>query len=59
MILGKSLRQKCCLTIGSINVKELDHVELLGITIDRHLVLKSTLRIYVGMLISNPMLLGV
>ena len=41
MILGKSLRQKCCLTIGAINVKELNHIELLGITIDRHLSFKK------------------
>ena len=41
MILGKSLRQKCCLTIGPINVKESDHVELLGITIDKHLSFKK------------------
>ena len=37
MILQKSLRSKYC----SINVKESDHVELLGITIDKHLVFKK------------------
>ena len=36
MILRKSLRPKYFLTIGPINVKELDHGELLGITIDKH-----------------------
>ena len=37
MILQKSPRSKYCLTIGPINVKESNHVELLGITIDKHL----------------------
>ena len=37
MIPWKSLRLKYCLTIGLINVKESDHVELLGITIHKHL----------------------
>ena len=37
MILGESLRLKYCLTIGPINVKESDQLELLGITIDKHL----------------------
>ena len=41
MNLGKSLRPKYCLTIGPINVKESDHVELLGITIDKHLSFKK------------------
>ena len=41
MILQKSLRSKYCLTIGSINVKESDHEELLGITIDKHLDFKK------------------
>ena len=41
MILQISLRSKCCLTIGSINVKESDHEELLGITIDKHLDFKK------------------
>ena len=41
MILQKSLRSKYCLTIGPINVKESDHVELLGITIDKHLDFKK------------------
>ena len=41
MILKKLLRSKYCLTIGLINVKESDHVELLGITIDKHLDLKK------------------
>ena len=34
MMLGKSLRSKYCLTIGLIDVKESDHVELLGMTIE-------------------------
>ena len=33
MILQKFLQSKCCLTI---NVKDSDHVELLGITIDKY-----------------------
>ena len=37
MILKKFLQSKYCLTIGLINVKESDHVELLGITIGKHL----------------------
>ena len=37
MSLQKFLRSKYCLTMGSINVEESDHVELLGITIDKHL----------------------
>ena len=41
MIHQISLRSKCCLTIGSINVKESDHEELLGITIDKHLDFKK------------------
>ena len=41
MILQISLRSKYCLTIGSINVKESDHEELLGITIDKHLDFKK------------------
>ena len=41
MILQKSLRSKYCLTIGPINVKESDHEELLGITIDKHLDFKN------------------
>ena len=41
MIRQKSLRSKYCLTIGPINVKESDHVELLGITIDKHLDFKK------------------
>ena len=41
MIFEKSLRSKYCLTIRSINVKESDHVELLGITIDKHLSFKK------------------
>ena len=40
-IFEKSLRSKYCLTIRSINVKESDHVELLGITIDKHLSFKK------------------
>ena len=41
MILQKFLQSKYCLTIGLINVKESDHVELLGITIDKHLDFKK------------------
>ena len=41
MILGKSLRTKYYLTIGPINIKESDHVELLGIIIDKHLSFKN------------------
>ena len=41
MILQKFIRSKYCLTIGPINVKELNHVELLGITIDVHLYFKK------------------
>ena len=37
MIPQKYLRSQYCLTIGSINVKEQDHEELLGIAIDKHL----------------------
>ena len=36
MILRKSVRQKYFLKIGLINVKGLDHVELLGMTMDKH-----------------------
>ena len=54
MVLGKFLRPKYCLTIESINVKELDHAELLGKIIE-----KSTSRIYIGMRIKNCMLLRV
>ena len=41
MILQKFLRSKCCRTIGPINVKESDNVELLGITIDKYFDLKK------------------
>ena len=41
MILQKFLRSKYCLTIGPINAKESDHVELLGVTIDKHLDFKK------------------
>ena len=41
VILGKSLQRKYCVTIGKINVKESNHVELLGRTIDKHLSLKK------------------
>ena len=41
MILRKSIRQKYCLTIGPINVKESDRVELLGIVIDKHFSFKK------------------
>ena len=43
MIFGKSLRPKYCLKIESNNVKESDNVELLGITIDKHLSFKNNL----------------
>ena len=43
MILGKFMQPKYCLTIGSINVKKSDHVELLGITIDKHLNFKKNI----------------
>ena len=43
MILQKFLRSKYCLTIGPINVKESDHVELLGITIDKYLDFKKNI----------------
>ena len=41
MIPKKSLRSKYCLTVEPINVKESDHEELLGITIDKHLDFKK------------------
>ena len=41
MILQKFLRSKYCLTIGPIIVKESDHVEILEITIDKHLDFKK------------------
>ena len=41
MILRKSLRPKYCLTIGAISVRESGHVELLEITIDKHLSFKK------------------
>ena len=41
MILQKFLRSKYCLTIGPINVKESDHVELLGITVEKYLDFKK------------------
>ena len=44
MILQKFLPSKYCLTIGPINVKESDHVELLGITIDKHLDFKKHIK---------------
>ena len=37
MILQKFLRSRYCLKIRPINVRESDHVELLGITVDKHL----------------------
>ena len=37
------LTVKYCLTIGPINVKEWDHVELLGITIDKHFDFKKNI----------------
>ena len=44
IIFGKSLRPKYCLKIESNNVKESDHVELLGITVNKHLSFKNNLR---------------
>ena len=41
MIFQKSQQSKYCLTIGPINVKGSDHVESLGITIDKHLDFKK------------------
>ena len=41
MILEKSLRPKYCIAIESINVKESDDAELLGITIDKRLSFKK------------------
>ena len=35
------LQSKYCLTIGYINVKQSDHEELWGITIDKHLDFKK------------------
>ena len=35
LILRKFLRPKYCLTIRSVDVKEADHVDLLGITTDK------------------------
>ena len=40
MILKKSLRLKYGLTIGPIR-KELDYIELLGISVDKHLAFKK------------------
>ena len=40
-MLQKSLWSKYCLTIGPINVKESNHVEFLGITVDKHLDFKK------------------
>ena len=44
MILKKLLRSKYCLTTGLIHVKESDRVELLGITIDKHLDFKKHIK---------------
>ena len=41
MILEKSLRPRHCIAIESINVKESDDAELLGITIDKRLSFKK------------------
>ena len=41
MILQKSLWSKYCLTVRLITVKESNHEELLGITIDKHLDFKK------------------
>ena len=41
MILQKFLRSKYCLTVGPIKVKVSDHVELLGITIEKNLDFKN------------------
>ena len=46
MLLQKSLQSKYCFTIGQINVKESDHVELLGIAIDKHLDFKKHIENY-------------
>ena len=43
LILRKFLRPKYCLTIRSVDVKEADHVDLLGITTDKHLTFKKHL----------------
>ena len=45
MIFQKFLRSKYCLTTGPINLKESDHVELLGITTDKHLDFKKHIEI--------------
>ena len=37
ILLQKFLWSKYCLTIGPVNVKKSDYVELLGITIDKRL----------------------
>ena len=41
MILQKSVWSKYCFTVGFINVKESNHEELLGITIDKYLDFKK------------------
>ena len=41
MIFGKSIWPKDCLAIESIGVKDSDHVEVLGITTDKHLSVKK------------------
>ena len=41
MILQIFLQSRYCFTIGLTNVKESDHVELLGITINKHLDFKK------------------
>ena len=41
MILGKSLRLKYGHSIGPINVKEADYIELVGISADKHLGFKK------------------
>ena len=55
MILGKSIRPKYCLAIGSMSVKESDQWESLELIIDKH----NALRIYVRTRIISYMLLGV
>ena len=49
MILQIFLQSRYCFTIGLTNVKESDHAELLGITIDKHLDFKK----YIENLCSN------
>ena len=65
IILGKSVRPKYCLTVGSINVKELDPAELLEITIDNQLgfnqLIESLCRnlIYKLHVVTKPLISGI